>query len=192
MAQAPTSRPPFRADHVGSLLRPKGPARGLPSPCRRRAVGLRLPGHPRCGNPRGGAAAGRGRPGSRHRRGVPPQLLLGSVRRALSGLCNQAGGLQVPRRPRPRGGFHRDLRRRQARAPATAGCRRVRVPEERCRGDAEDHHAGALDHAFLPLHRLRRSRRLRRRAPFLRRPHRHLSRRDRRSWRGGLPLYPAR
>ena len=49
----------------------------------------------------------------------------------------------------------------QARAHAAAGDGRVRVLEPSDEGDGQDHHAGALDHAFLPLHGLCRSGRLR-------------------------------
>ena len=41
----------------------------------------------------------------------------------------------------------------------------------------QDHHAGALHHALLPLHRFRRPQGLRRRRSLLRRPRRHLPRR---------------
>ena len=105
-------------------------------------------------------------PGGRDRRRIPPQLLLGPVRRAHRRLRHQAGGVQVPRRPRPRGGFHRALCGRQARRDAAVGARRVQLPARRHEGDAEDHHAVALDHAFLPLHGFCRQRRVSRRGAF--------------------------
>ena len=170
MAQAPKSRPPFRADHVGSLLRPKALRDAHPPARRRRAVGRRVRRGPGRGDPRCRAPAGGGGSPGRQRWRVPAQLLLGPVRGAMPGLRHQAGGLQVPRRPRPRGRLHGHLCRRQDRAHAGAGGRRVRLPAGRHRGRAEDHHAGALDHAFLPLHRFCRPRRLRRCERLLRGP----------------------
>ncbi len=58
--------------------------------------------------------------------------------------------------------------------------------------DAEDHHAGAVHHALLPLHRFRRPEGLRRRRDLLCRPGQHLPAGDRRSRQGRLPLHPAR
>ena len=70
------STPPFRADHVGSLLRPPellAGARGLrgrPRSRRRRAAGGRGR-----GDPRRGEDAARRRASVGHRRGVPPRRL---------------------------------------------------------------------------------------------------------------------
>ena len=170
MAQAATQRPPFRADHVGSLLRPKALRDAFRHHAQGELSAAAYRRDPGSSHPRRRAAAGGCGPAGRHRRRVPPQLLLGPLRRALQRLCDQARGVQVPRRPRPRGRFHGHLCRRQARAHAAAGDRRVRVPAQRHQGDAEDHHAGAVHHALLPLHRFRRPEGLRRCRDLLCRP----------------------
>ena len=192
MAATASTRPPFRADHVGSLLRPKE----LREAFRKYGSGARSQPRVRRGpgarDPRRGQAAGGGRPAGRDRRRVPPQLLLGPVRRPLRGLRHQAGGLQVPRRSRPRGRLHGDLRQRQARAHPAAGDGRVRIPAQGDEGDGQDHHAGAIDHAFLSLHRFCRCVRLRRCARVLCRSRQDLPRGDRGSGEGRLPLRAAR
>ena len=120
------------------------------------------------GHPRRGPAAGGGRARGRDRRRVPPQLLLGPLRRALQRLRDQARRVQIPRRPRPRGRLHGHLCDSQALAHAAACRRRVRLPQAGGQGDAQDHHAGALHHALLPLHGLCRPEGLRGcRAPSL-------------------------
>ena len=129
----------------------------------------------------------------RDRRRVPPQLVLGPVRRALRGLRHQAGGVQVPRRPRPRGRLHRDLCHGQALAHAAAGARRVRLPAQRDRrrrrkitmpAPSTMHFYRCTDFADAAVYADAET--------LLRRPRPHLPRGDRRSRRGRLPLHPAR
>ena len=111
----------------------------------------------------------------------------------IDGFDDQAGIVQVPRRSRPRGRFHRALCRRQAQARAAAGARRIRFPA-RCRqGDGQDHAAGALDHAFLPLQRFCRPAVYARcRARSLPTSPQVFRAGDRRARASRLPLYPAR
>ena len=104
MAVPAQGRPPFRADHVGSLLRP--PA--LRQAFRRRA----------CGE---GAAmrnsaqlqdqcirdvvsvAGAGRPEGRDGRRIPPRLLLGAFCRGIEGFEIKPASFKFRERPGPRG-----------------------------------------------------------------------------------------
>ena len=169
--------PPFRADHVGSLLRPPAAAAG-PRGLRRRADRGGRPARGRGrGDPRRGPDAGGGRPAVGHRRRVPPGLLAHGLhlpaRRGIQG-AGQPGG-EVPQRrratssaPRPRctstarsGMDQTDLRRR-LHVPAVAGDHR--------RTQADD---PVAEHGALP-----------------RRPGHRSTRRCTRTWRSSGPTWP--
>ena len=192
MAIAANGRPPFRADHIGSLLRPRklrdafrAHAEGKLDERAFRAVAGRS-------DPRGGEAAGGLRPAGGDRRRVPAHLLLGEVRAPDQGPRRQGRGVQVPRRARPQQRLHRALR------DGEGGPRRAdhagRVPLRRAahQGDAQGDDARALDHALLPLHAVRRTGNLRERARVLRRPGQGVPGGDRRPRARGLPLRAAR
>ena len=98
-------------------------------------------------------------PQGRDRRRIPPRLLLGPLRRAHRGLRDQARGVQVPRRSRPRGRRSpRPMRERELQRTQPLALDEFEFLRDVTQGDAEDHAAGAVDHAFLPLHRFRRAR----------------------------------
>ena len=68
------ARPPFRADHVGSLLRPPELSDARARVARGEIEGGAAPGRGQR-DPRGGGAPGVGRPLVHHRRRVPPRLV---------------------------------------------------------------------------------------------------------------------
>ena len=90
MSIRPDGRPPFRADHVGSLLRPAA----LRQAFRRHAASeigdARIRRHPGPVHPRRGADAGGDRPRGGDRRRVPPRLLLGALRRSAPAASRSA------------------------------------------------------------------------------------------------------
>ena len=67
--------PPFRADHVGSLLRPKALHEARAQARQRRDFGRRAQGGRRPGNRAHHQEAGGGRPAGDHRRRVPPLVV---------------------------------------------------------------------------------------------------------------------
>ena len=71
----PRTTPPFRADHVGSLLRPQRLLAGAGGLRRRQDPGRGATRDRGRGDPRGGRDAGGGRPAVGHRRRVPARLL---------------------------------------------------------------------------------------------------------------------
>ena len=184
----PNGRPPFRADHVGSLLRPaalreafRRHAAGqiddaefarIQDGCIRDVVALQEDSGLQV------VTDGEFRRGSYWGRFVE----------AHRGLRDPQGHLPVQGRPRPRGRVHRALCGAKDRAGASDRARRARIPARRDPGDAQDHPAVALDHAFLPLHGFRRPRRLSGRRAVLCRPRRRLPPGGRRAGRGRLPL----
>ena len=195
MAQAPRAAPAVPRRSCRQPAAAQGAARGLPPARRRRDVGAEAFADIQdAAHPRRRAAAGGGRARGRHRRRVPPQLLLGPVRRALraaspsSPRCSSSATTTATRSTSPPPTPTAKLARTQPLAADEFAFLR-----ERHQGDAEDHHAGALDHAFLPLHRFRRP------EPSMPTPSAffadlaaHLSRGDRRARQGRLPLHPAR
>ena len=69
------TKPPFRADHVGSLIRPDALIKARERRRRSEMPDGRTPEHPAGGDPRRGAPAGGDRSQGRHRRRVQPPLL---------------------------------------------------------------------------------------------------------------------
>ena len=144
-------RPPFRADHVGSFLRPEVPSRRPRPGCQGRDHARRAA---RGGRPRDHrhreVPAGRG-PAEHHRRRVPPHLLPhrfpGAARRRE---VRSAGDGEEARRQRGAGAA-RDARGRQGAPCARHPACRLRVPEEP--GGARPHAEGddpVADDAALP------------------------------------------
>ena len=86
MNSVPAGRPPFRADHIGSLLRPKKLREAFRRTRRRRDRRGRISRCTRRGDPRRRPAPGGLRAAGRHRRRVSARLLLGEVRAADRGL----------------------------------------------------------------------------------------------------------
>ena len=192
MPIAPDGPPPFRADHVGSLLRPAALRHAFRDFLARKIdetqfrsiqdaairdvvrlqeeVGLR----------------------GRQRRRVPARLVLGPLRRAHRRPRGEAGALQVPRRSRARARLHRAARHREgAPRPADRGGRdRVRARSHE--GDAEGDAAGAVDDALLSRAAVRRAGCLREPAGLLRRPRQGLPGGDRRARARRRALRPAR
>ena len=188
MSQA--SKPPFRADHVGSLLRP-------PELREARAKAKRgeLPAaalaeiEDRC-DPRSGRETGGDRPRSGHRRRVPPRLV--APRLPLRLRRHRSQGLhraQVPGRRRD--SAHADGHRPDPRDPPEHG-RPLRVPEVGGDEDGEVHHPVAVDGAPARRHEGDPEGDLPRPGRVLGRPRRGLPRDDRRPRRGRLHLSAAR
>ena len=172
-------RPPVRADHIGSLLRPAKlrqafrdfNAGKLGREEFRRHSGRRDPRHRQA--PRGR------RPRSRERRRVPTRFVLGPVRRAHGRPGRQAGGVHLSRRPGPCTRLHCAARDRQGPSRAADRGRRSRVRPRPNPSDHEGHVTIAVDPALLPRSAVCRSWRLRNRAEVLRRPRRSLPTGDR-------------
>ncbi len=158
-------QPPARADHIGSLLRPQKLREAFRAARRQGDLGRRFPRRTGRGDPRRGQAAGGLRPAGGDRRRIPPHLLLGEVRapdrRAWWSRtrCSSSTTSTATSRTSPRPTRKAKVSRARAdhRSTSSASSRKL------TKRDAEDHHALALDHALLPLHRLGRSEGVRRR-----------------------------
>ncbi len=189
-------RPPFRADHVGSFLRPqrlleareqhqRGQAR------RRRAARDRGRVHRR-----GRARRGAGRPARRDRRRVPAHLFPRRLSRAPGRGRGQGGGLYrlVPARRRLGGELSAadHAHHRQGAAHHLDPGRGFRFPESDREADAQGLHSLALDAALSRRPAGDQRDGLPRPRPVLQRPRRRLSRRGGRSRRARLPLPAAR
>ena len=108
MSAGSNGRPPFRADHVGSLLRPQVLRQAFRDHCgqdRRRGFARIQDGASAMSLKYAGGCRAEGR----DRRRIPPRLLLGALRGAHRRLYDQARGVQVSGRSRPRGRIHRAL-----------------------------------------------------------------------------------
>ena len=188
MAQRKT--PPFRADHVGSLLRtaPLKQARAQRAKGEIDAAALHSGRGPRDRDNRQEAA--RGRPQARDRRRIPPLLVAFRFLLGLAGRRkNQRAADQIPRR-RYQGRGDQDRRQNRFRRPPAD--RALQVPESTLPHHAENVHPGAVHFPFPPgprdgeqggLSRLRR---------ILRRHRRRLEKGDPRLLRRRLPLSAAR
>ena len=181
--------PPYRADHVGSLLRPPRAARGARR-VRRRAPRRRGAARRRGrGDPRRDPHAGGGRAAVGDRRRVPPRVVAHGLHLPARRDHQGAGRahravLQRGREDRVHAG--RDPHRRQARRLAHDLRRRLRVRARR--GDDGDAEADdpVAEHGPLPRRpRVDRSRAVSRSRLVL-------GRSDRRLRRGGAPARRAR
>ena len=190
------TEPPFRAEHVGSLLRPRelvtGPAEVPRRPHRRRGPARgRGRRDPRRRRPAGGPRPARG-----DRRRVPPHLVAHGLHLPAGRRHPHRRGTRgaVPQRRGRRPVHRRRAGRPQAAAPRRADLhRRLPVPGGRgAHGDAEDDHPVAQHGAAAQRHRRRRPQRLPGPRRVLGRPRRRVGRRDPRTRRGGLPLPAAR
>ncbi len=186
------SRPPFRADHVGSFLRPErlreareqfaggGLAaeelHAIEDECIREVV----------------RRAGERRPQGDHRRRIPPHLFPCRLPRAARGRRDALRRIcrELPQERRHAGRLQAadDACRQQGQVGRADPGSRLRFPEVGDDADAEGLHPGALDAAFSRRARSDQRRRLSEARGFLRRSHRRLSRRSRRSRRARLPL----
>ena len=106
------SRPPFRADHVGSLLRPPALLAARERGGERRDLAGRTARRRGRGDPRGRRLPGGARPAKRHRRRVPPHLLPHRLPGAVRG---DRGLRERHRRPLPPRGRRPRLRPAAAR-----------------------------------------------------------------------------
>ena len=186
-------RPPFRADHVGSLLRPKELRDAFRRHAQRRARATRL-------SPRSRTRPSAMSCGCRRRRASRSSPTASSAA-APTGAASSSAAAASSIKPavfkfRDDHGHEVDFTATYAAAKltrtqplATDEFAFLRSVDQ---GDAEDHHAGAVDHALLPLHGFRRPEGLCRRRDLLRRSCRDLPAGDRRSRQGRLPLHPAR
>ena len=144
-------------------------------------------------HPRRGAHAGGDRARGRDRRRVPPRLLLGAVRGAHQGprdarrRCSSFATTTATRSISPRPMRQRKMRRTQPLALDEFVF--LRGDHQ---GDAEDHAAGAVDHALPALHRLRRPHVYAGRRELLRRSGRGLPQEIADLVAGRLPLPAAR
>ena len=190
-------RPPFRADHVGSLLRPPELLAAREDHAAGRIDDDQLQRHRGRGDPRrGGDAAGR-RAAVGHRRRVPPHLLAHGLH--LPARRGRAGRGGEPARALPRRGGRvrlrpaRDARGRAGHAAADDLRRRLRVPaRHRRRRDAQADHPLA-EHGPLPGRQLvDRQRGLSRPGRLLDRPDRRLQRGVAQALRPRLPVPAAR
>ena len=193
--------PPYRAEHVGSLLRPPEVVKARADCCRRAdhaRAASRGRGH---GDPRGGEDAGGAGAPIRHRRRDAPALvahgLLLPDRRPRQGRRDGAGAIQERgRRSRLR------RREREGHGQAEAGQdhlrRGFRVPQIHRQGDAQAHHPVALGDApprrppARPQGLSRHREALSRLRAVLARPRRRLCRRGRSGSAPGLHLPPDR
>ena len=190
------TEPPFRADHVGSLLRPPALLHARADYAAGRIDADELRAVEDDADARGGAHAGGDRPAGGDRRRAAPRLLAHGLhlpaRRRQEARLRTRGRVPQPGRQRR---LHAalDARRRAAAARAHDLRRRLRVPaRQRDDGDAEAHDPVA-EHGALPR-RPRRDRRdgLSRPGRVLGRPHGGLPRRGQPARRAGLPLPAAR
>ena len=155
--------PPFRAEHIGSLLRPKSLLDQRRQFARGEIDQAALTAAEDAGDQGGAGAAGARRAEVRDRRRIPPpllpQLLLPPARRPQHRHRRRRGGQ----------GRHRDRHHRQARQPAGRADQEpraldpsdqragFRVHPRQHRAHSEDHHPRPLRAAF-PRRRRRRSR----------------------------------
>ena len=192
MSIRPNGRPPFRADHIGSLLRPPALRQAF-----RRHAGREI-GDDEFARIQDGCI----RDVVRMQQEIGLEVVTdGEFRRGSywGRFVERTRGLEVRAallKFRDDHGHEVDFTGPYATAPLAARraarARRVRVPA-RCRdSDAQGHAAGAVDHALPALLRFRRPRRLRRCGCVLRRSGRRVRGGDRRSGRRGLPLHSAR
>ena len=147
------TRPPFRADHVGSLIRPDALIKARERADKGEMPAAELTRNPARRHPRRGAAAGGDRPQGRDRRRVQPPLLAprlhAEVRQCQPRPVQDEGALPH-RRGRPREqragaqGHRQDRPARQRRHLR----RRLQVPGVGRARDAEDHHPVADRDAF--------------------------------------------
>ena len=90
------SKPPFRADHVGSFLRPKALLDAREAAPQAGTIDARRAARGRGrGDPRHRALPGGPRPARHHRRRVPPHLLPHRLPRRSSTASRRKGGIQV-------------------------------------------------------------------------------------------------
>ena len=183
------TRPPFRADHVGSFLRPQAPARGARTA--RRAARSRAEHCARSRTTRSPRSSSSRRTSAcrRHRRRIPPHLLPHRLPRAARRRQDRHPGDDQEARRHRGARAAGDARDRQGAPREGHPARRLPVPEvRRARPHAEGDHPVA-DDAALPrrprrhqqraLSRARavlrgRRQRLRRRAALARRSRLHL------------------
>ncbi len=188
------SGPPFRADHVGSFLRPERLRDSARALRRGRARGGRLARDRGRMHPRGRACSGERGPQGNDRRRIPPHLLSHRFPRAPRG---RRDALRRIRREVPQGRWHGgwvqaadDARREQGqvgRADPGAGFRLSQIDDHE---NAESLHPGPVDAAFPRRARGDQRGGLSEPRGFLRRSDGGLSRRDRRSC-GARPQLPA-
>ena len=188
MMTTPQGRPPFRADHVGSLLRPPALRQAFRDHHGQAHRRCRVHAHPGRLHPRRREDAGRRRAEGRDRRRIPPRLLLGALRRADRRLCDQARGVQVPRRSRPRVvDFTAPYAERQAQAQHS---RSRSTNSNSCKGITKATPKITLPAPstmhFYRAHRFRGEVRLSGRGELFCRSRPHLPRGDRRSREGRL------
>ena len=147
------TKPPFRADHVGSLIRPDALIARARGGGEGRDFRRRAQAHPARRHPRRGAAAGGPWAQGRHRRRIQPPFLAprlhAQVRQREARPVEDEGAVPY------RGGRPRSQRRRRSKSRASSHARRRRhfrrrlqVPGLDRARDAEDHHPLADRHAF--------------------------------------------
>ena len=178
------TKPPFRADHVGSLIRPDALIKAREQAEKKAISDAELKRDPAGRDPRGRAHAGGPRAQGRHRRRIQPPLLApgfhAEVRQRADGAVEADGEVSFRRRrPPAQPADHAGDGQAGAARGRRNFRRRLQVPGVDRTRDAEDHGAVADRDAFPRRTRGDRRQGLSRHRRLLRRPRAALPRGDR-------------